>query len=167
MRRTYGVSMRFKAGFTLPELIVVLVLLGILSAYVVMRFNGLDSGARAVAVKALAGRMRVAVDAVYNLSAVGGIENDSAGTVNLRGNTVRVAYGYPIAASEGVGAAMAGDLDGIGTDGIRLETVIGTSDTVLFVREDVREPEHCAVRYSYIIDRHPQPSIEVDVSNCQ
>ena len=51
---------RQQAGFTLIELISVIVILGILSAFAIPRFAGIEVQARAAAIEGLGGAMRSA-----------------------------------------------------------------------------------------------------------
>lgn len=65
-------------GFTLLELVVAIVILGLLSVVAAPKFLGLQSDARAAALSGLAGSMEGAVAIVHGKSAVQGIENQPA-----------------------------------------------------------------------------------------
>lgn len=93
-------------GFTLVELVVVIVILGILAAVALPRFVNLQKEARTAAVNAMAGGIRSAVAlAQSKYLAVG---NMTATTVDMNGINVDVTAGtgIPTGASTGIGAAL-------------------------------------------------------------
>ena len=100
--------MRNQKGFTLIELVVVIVILGILAVTAAPRFLNLQSDARAASLQGLKGAMAGASSIVYGKSAIEGIETDETGTVSDASSTIAVAYGYPQATSAGIGAAVEG-----------------------------------------------------------
>lgn len=173
-------------GYTLVELVTVIVLLGILSAYVTMRFGGMERSARGVAVKALAGRIRVVTDTIYNLSVAQGIEDEADSRVNLHnGGTVRVVYGYPAPSNDGIVLALQYDDGSHSLDSAVIEVEVHNAtagalafpnpdrsviptfyDHVIFLRSDARKPRHCKVTYTYNHDLK-QPRVDVDISNCE
>lgn len=84
-------------GFTLIELVVVIVILGILAAFAVPRFMGMEGEARAAAVKSMAGSlMSAATMARAKCQAQGCGPN---GTITIDGQSIQMANGYPNNAS--------------------------------------------------------------------
>lgn len=95
-----------QSGFTMIELVVVIVILGILSAFAVPRFANLRGEARSAAVNGMSGGLRSAVGvAKVKYQVVG---NMAATTVDLDGTSVTVAAstGVPAGSAAGIGAAL-------------------------------------------------------------
>lgn len=104
MRPTPSTMTKSK-GFTLIELVVVIVLLGILAAVAVPRFFDAGSDARKASLRALSGAIQDAKKfskARYRINGQSG-----AGTVTLDGTSVAVVDGgNPSATSAGIGTAV-------------------------------------------------------------
>lgn len=101
--------MRKQSGFTLIELIVVIVILGLLAATALPRFSNLTNDARKASVQGMLGGIRSAAALAKSSWLVGG----SSGTsVLMDGVTVTVVggsgstAGYPTNAAVGITAAM-------------------------------------------------------------
>ena len=85
--------MNKQAGFTLIELIMVIVILGILAATALPKFVNLSSDARTAAVQALEGSMRSTNSIIYAKAAVGNTMGPGATTL-VNGISVATNYGF-------------------------------------------------------------------------
>lgn len=93
---------RQQSGFTLIELIMVIVILGILSAFALPRFADLGSEARAAALQGAAGAIKSASAIAHSKFLATGT---NPATVSLEGVNVTLANGYPTANVAGILAA--------------------------------------------------------------
>ena len=97
--------MKRQGGFTLIELVVVIVILGILAVTAAPRFLNLQGDARKASLQGLKGAMDGAAGIVYGKSAMEGEEAISSGK-DVEG--IATAYGYPTANEGGIMAAVTG-----------------------------------------------------------
>src|SRR4051812_6459234 len=92
-RRMNVMKSRVQAGFTLVELIVVIVILGILAAVAVPRFMGLETEARVAAVKNLGGTLKSAALMAHSVCMA---QNCTTGsTLTIEGQPILFTRGYP------------------------------------------------------------------------
>lgn len=98
-----------QAGFTLIELIMVIVILGVLSAFALPRFADLGKEARVASIQGAAGALKAASAIAHSKWLVGGTGTLTATTVDLEGTSVDMINGYPTLAGILVAAQISGD----------------------------------------------------------
>ncbi|EHA1126587.1 prepilin-type N-terminal cleavage/methylation domain-containing protein [Vibrio navarrensis] len=100
--------MKRQGGFTLIELVVVIVILGILAVTAAPRFLNLQEDARGASLQGLKGAIDGAAGIAYGKAAIAGLDSVSTAT-NLTGVTNgQVIYGYPTATQTSLGAFVNG-----------------------------------------------------------
>ncbi|MDC4228070.1 MAG: prepilin-type N-terminal cleavage/methylation domain-containing protein [Candidatus Manganitrophus sp.] len=102
-------TLKNEKGFTLVELVIVIVVLGLLAAFAVPKFISVTAAARTASVNGFAGGLRAAVAVVRSQYMVTG--QTTSPVTMADGSTVAVgtlgaAAGVPTGAAAGIGAAM-------------------------------------------------------------
>lgn len=108
--------MKKQAGFTLIELVIVIIILGILAVTAAPKFLNLQDDAKKAAADGVFSGVSSAMQLVYSKSAIEGEEkagktNTPAPSVESAGGVVATHYGYPAAASAGIEKAISLDGD--------------------------------------------------------
>ncbi|RUO26679.1 hypothetical protein CWE09_08260 [Aliidiomarina minuta] len=168
--------MRRQSGFTLIELIIVIVILGILAVTAAPQFFNFGSDARASTVRGMEGSVKAAADLVYARSAIEGIEREEDATTEAE--SIAVAYGYPAASATGIIAALNanfGEVDGDGNFVDGADTGGDwdfTGDDPLIITPVGRTPgtatgeDRCQVEYTVAANADTRPVIEAFTEGC-
>lgn len=94
--------MKQQSGFTLIELVIVIIILGILAATAVPKFVDLQSDARESAMTGVKGALESAATLTYSRAAIDGKEDEPSGET---ANDVDIVFGYPAATSTALSTA--------------------------------------------------------------
>lgn len=167
-------TLQRQQGFTMIELIMVIVILGVLSAFALPRFADLGGSARTAAVEGVAGSIRSAIGITRAQVLASGVDTTAAAsTVTLDGATIDLAYGYPAAdvATDEVdasGIVLAAGLVDVGTaDAASLTngdfTITGTTASD---RVEVTLQANCYVHYVGAANATTPPVVTVVTTGC-
>ena len=99
--------MKRQAGFTLIELVVVIVILGILAITAAPKFLNMQGDARVATLNGMKAAMQSASSMVYSKAVIKGVETSGASSVTAGSDTISTVYGYPAATSSGIALALA------------------------------------------------------------
>lgn len=100
--------MKRSAGFTLIELVIVIVILGILAITAAPKFMNLQGDARESTLKGMKAAMESSASIVYSKAVIKGLEDEPTGSVSSGASTINIVNGYPAATSAGIGATLDG-----------------------------------------------------------
>ncbi|WP_428448438.1 type II secretion system protein [Photobacterium nomapromontoriensis] len=130
--------MKRQGGFTLIELVVVIVILGILAVTAAPRFLNLQDDARASALQGLKGAIEGAAGITFGKAAVQGKESVASGQT-VAG--IPVVYGYPAATS----AALNLVVNGLQND---WQFVSEGGNNVVYTYKGNKTTSNCTVTYT-------------------
>lgn len=82
-------------GFTLIELVIAIIVLGILAATVVPKFINIQDDAKAASLHAASGALNSAANLIHYQAQLDGVEKLERSTVKINGEDVKLAYAYP------------------------------------------------------------------------
>ncbi len=162
-----------QAGFTLVELVTVILILGVLAAVALPRYADLQGKAREAKVKAVTGSMKAASGLVKASAMAGSIScgSGSGTAVKMEGASIALNHCYPQALS-GFGAGVLGAANVAAADGWAVSTGsglgggAGVGSVLVIELVDASTPATCSISYTSAADANTPPVIGATVSGC-
>lgn len=165
---------RSNQGFTLIELIIVIVILGILAVTASPKFLDLQGDARGATVEGVEASLKGAVNIAYSKALIQGVTGTTAAPVAMTNPAIEMVFGYPDASNENIADLL--ELDAgeweyytVGTESriYPLGAYEGASNTVF--TDDGPEGDDstgCYVTYTEAADANSVPTIDIKTDGC-
>ncbi len=152
--------MQRHSGFALIELITVIVILGILSAFALPRFAGLEAHARAASLEGLAGSVRGGAALTHSLWLARG---DKPTRITMEGVAVAMntLTGYPDDGDTGIRAVIAS------SEGFTFAPTSGGRPGYEFGIAGITDTTHCKITYLLGTTAGAPPTVTVDGTACE
>ena len=149
-------------GFTLIELIIVIVILGIIAVTASARFIGVSSDARIASLDTLQGSMRTASDLVnYKARLENKTDCSTDPTIDMLGETITLRCGYPCPHPSGITRAVVTD-DSFRWIGGNCGGQLGAIEVQV---RNAPDPSTCKIRYTSARQDRP-PSFAATTEGC-
>ncbi|MDC9529716.1 prepilin-type N-terminal cleavage/methylation domain-containing protein [Pseudoalteromonas sp. Angola-7] len=144
--------MNKQAGFTLVELIIVIVILGILAVTAAPRFLNLQGDANASTLEGLQGSIRSGMNIVNGKSIIASTHKKDADSVSVdSGANVPIVYGYPAATEAAFEAFLDVEFAADDSADFNLVEVAADEKAIIFPNSYV-QTDDCRIEYTQAAD---------------
>lgn len=144
-------------GLALIELVVVMVILGILSLFVIPKFYTFSSQARAADINGLVGALNSAKVNAHGAALLKGLSAASGQSITMDGTTVNLVFGYPAATATGIRNAITFS---------SIFTVTFAGNVATFQINTAPTPARCRVTYRAATNVRNPPVITATTTGC-
>lgn len=164
-----------QAGFTLVELIIVIVILGILAVVAAPRFLNLQGDANASTLEGVQGSIRSGMNIVNGKAIIANVQNYAYDDANVTPEVEGVAlhYGYPVGTIEAFEKFLDIDFADVtavasNVNGADFNLVDGDSETtiVTIFPNSYVVTDNCRVEYTPATDKDTPPVVNILLDDC-
>jgi MSHA pilin protein MshA len=162
MKKLTNNSFSKQKGFTLIELVVVIVILGILAATAAPKFIDLTGDARKSVMQGVQGSINSAVNLAHAKALVSN-QTGATGSITIGSASYAMVNGYPAAignTTDGLGVANLLELD-TGSD-----ITFTTADPLVFNHSSATTPANCQITYTNATDSETPPEVVATLTDC-
>ncbi|MCH1918126.1 prepilin-type N-terminal cleavage/methylation domain-containing protein [Shewanella sp. A3A] len=163
--------MQKQQGFTLIELVVVIIILGILAVVAAPKFINLQSDARASTLQGLKGAIEGANSMVYSKAVLQGAQNGT-GTVDINGTTatnddVSTVNGYLAATVANLSEALDTDIGAVDADpATDWVGSVADATVTIYQRGAPSSGSACNLQYTASTAQGARPTIVINDTGC-
>lgn len=165
-----NINIQKQQGFTLIELVIVIVILGILAATAAPKFVDLQGDAKGSTIQGVKAAIETATAGVHAKSLIAGNEKTakaSAPTVTVAGATIEIGSGWPLATTTNFS-------DLLDIDSAAFTTQVSTTDNTKIVvypagfaaNADAAVTANCFVSYKESTSPNTKPVITSTITGC-
>lgn len=163
MKNSMTNNIRPSHGFTLIELVVVIIILALLAVVASSKFISLRKDAIVSTMEGMETAMQSAATLTYSKAAIAGVERLATTTLNIDGVNVNLAYGYPNGTAAGIPLLM-----NLADNDWNKRPSVFTGAWIYWhgvITEDAGKAA-CYLRYRQVTSATARPVIDVQTSGC-